>query len=414
MNADTLAAVAAFMRGSHLLAPHDLPQHVADHGEALGFAQASMYLADLQQQVLVPFLVPGEASSDDRAAVLAIDSTLAGRVFQHVESARQDLPGGQVRVWTPLLDGSERLGVLAVTVDGDEALDVDHPVGQRLRLFATLLAELVMSKTLYGDSMVRLRRTAHMGLAAEIQWNLLPPLTFASPTLSVAAALEPAYQVAGDSVDYSVDPDVARFALFDGMGHELRSAQLVALTVAAYRNARRANQPLPQTASHMDAAVTEAFNGEGFITALLAELNTATGHLSWISAGHPAPLLLRHGRLVKTLDVSPTLPFGLGLGQFSAVSHGTGHIGSEQLEPGDSLLLYTDGVVEARSPEGEMFGVNRLVDLITKNLASGLPAAETMRRAVRALLTHQSSALADDATLLLAQWRPHHLESLLP
>lgn len=414
MNADTLAAVAAFMRGSHLLAPHDLPQHVAHHGEAIGFAQASMYLADLQQQVLVPFLVPGEESSDDRASVLAIDSTLAGRVFQHVESARQDQPDGRVRVWTPLLDGSERLGVLAVTVDGDEALDVDHPVGQRLRLFATLLAELVMSKTLYGDSMVRLRRIADMGLAAEIQWNLLPPLTFASPALSVAAALEPAYEVAGDSVDYSVDPDVARFAVFDGMGHELRSAQLVALTVAAYRNARRANRGLAQTATQMDAAVTEAFDGDGFITALLAELDTVTGRLSWISAGHPSPLLLRHGRLVKTLDVSPMLPFGLGIGQPRDVSRESGHIGNEQLEPGDSLLLYTDGTVEARSPEGEMFGVDRLVDLITKNLASGLPAAETMRRAVRALLAHQSSALADDATLLLAQWRPDHPETLLP
>jgi serine phosphatase RsbU (regulator of sigma subunit) len=417
VNADTLAAVAAFLRGSHLLAPHDLPKHVADHGEALGFAQASMYLADLQQQVLVPFLVPEEPSgpdTDDRAAVLAIDSTLAGRVFQHVTAARQDQPDGRVRVWTPLLDGSERLGVLAVTVDGDDALDVDHPEGQRLRLFATLLAELVMSKTLYGDSMVRLRRTADMGLAAEIQWNLLPPLTFASPALSVAAALEPAYEVAGDSADYSIDPDVARFAVFDGMGHELRSAQLVALTVAAYRNARRANQRLPQTATQMDAAVTEAFGGEGFITALLAELDTATGHLSWLSAGHPAPLLLRHGRLVKSLEVAPMLPFGLGIGEIRDEPQASAYIGSEQLEPGDSLLLYTDGVVEARSPEGEMFGVDRLVDLITKNLASGLPAAETMRRAVRALLAHQSSALADDATLLLAQWRPDHPETLMP
>ena len=164
----------------------------------------------------------------------------------------------------------------------------------------------------------------------------------------------------------------------------------------------------------MNAAVADAFGGEGFITALLAELDTATGHLSWVSAGHPPPLLLRRGRLVKTLDASPMLPLGLGIGQHSGVSRETGHIGTEQLEPGDSVLLYTDGVVEARSPRGEMFGVNRLVDLITKNLASGLPAAETMRRAIRALLGHQSSALADDATLLLAQWRPEHPEKLLP
>ena len=62
-----------------------------------------------------------------------------------------------------------------------------------------------MTKTLYGDTIVRLRRRAEMGLAAEMQWSLLPPLTFACPQLSVAGVLEPAYEVAGDTFDYAVD-----------------------------------------------------------------------------------------------------------------------------------------------------------------------------------------------------------------
>jgi serine phosphatase RsbU (regulator of sigma subunit) len=88
-------------------------------------------------------------------------------------------------------------------------------------------------------------------------------------------------------------------------------------------------------------------------------------------------------------------------------------VGVQQLEPGDAVLFYTDGVTEARSPEGGFFGEQRLVDLIVRNLAAGLPAPETMRRVVRALLAHQDGHLDDDATLALVQWRAEN-RSLLP
>jgi serine phosphatase RsbU (regulator of sigma subunit) len=152
-----------------------------------------------------------------------------------------------------------------------------------------------------------------------------------------------------------------------------------------------------------------------FTTGLLAELDTATGLLRWTSAGHLPPLLLRHGQLVKTLDLQPELPFGVGLTPLGgAGSEPEVRVGTEQLEPGDYLLLFTDGVVEARSPEGELFGVPRLTDLMVRNLAAGLSAPETMRRAVTALLDHQAGNLVDDATMLLAQWRPAHPRMLLP
>jgi serine phosphatase RsbU (regulator of sigma subunit) len=249
-------------------------------------------------------------------------------------------------------------------------------VGQRLRLFATLVAELVVSKTLYGDTLVRLRRTAPMGLAAEIQWNLLPPLTFDSTEVSVAAALEPAYEVAGDSVDYAVDFDVAKFAVFDGMGHELRSSQLVGLAVAAYRSARRRGLGLAQTAGEIDEAVTRAFDGEGLTTALLAELDTSTGQLAWLSAGHPPPLLLRHGHLVKTLEVAPRVPFGLGLTGNGPAADGA-QVGLEQLEPGDYLLLYSDGVTEAALPKVRCSGSP---DSSTSSPATSPPGSRQPRR----------------------------------
>jgi hypothetical protein len=405
---DELVALQEFMRQTHTMAAYELPAHISLTAGRLGFVEARVYVADLQQKVLLPFLPPEGPDFEERPASLGVDATLAGRAFQHVEIFTHDDEAGRAQAWVPLLDGSERLGVMAVTLQ--PGAELDEVTDGRLRFFAGLVAELVMTKALYGDTVVRLRRTSPMGLAAEIQWSVLPPLTFANRDVSVAAALEPAYEVAGDSMDYAVDVDAARFGIFDGVGHDLLSAELVSLVVAAYRNARRARQTLVQTAQHINQAVTGLFPGEGFVTGLLAELDTDTGLFTWLTAGHLPPLLLRHGQLVKTLELLPALPFGLGLDGLVPGGPEESRVGRQQLEPGDYLLLYTDGVIEARSPDGELFGVPRLTDLMIRNLAAGFPASETMRRAVLALLQHQAGDLADDATMMLVQWRPTHPE----
>jgi serine phosphatase RsbU (regulator of sigma subunit) len=407
-------ALAGLLNAAHLTAPHELPALVAEHAAMMGVRDAAIYLADLQQSQLVPFLGPEGPGPSQRLDPLSVDSTLAGRAYQHLDVLVQgaDLAGDSIKVWVPLLDGTERLGVLALTIAHAEAMEQDGGIlGVRLRRLAGLTAELITTKTRYGDTIVRTRRSAAMGLAAEIQWGLLPPLTFACEELVVAAALEPAYDVAGDSIDYAVDPQCARFAVFDAMGHGLQSAQLAALAVAAYRNGRRNGRPLTDTAAGIDAAVVNSFGGDAFATALLAELDTTSGRLQWINAGHPEPLLLRQGRLVKTLHTSPALPFGLGLTASRADAYS---VGSEWLEPADQIVFYTDGVIEARSPDGDFYGIERLVDLLGRQAASELPAPETMRRVVRSLLEHQQGQLSDDATLLMAEWHSDNQQRLLP
>ena len=79
-------------------------------------------------------------------------------------------------------------------------------------------------------------------------------------------------------------------------------------------------------------------------------------------------------------------------------------LGSYDLEPDDAVLLYTDGVTEARPAGGELFGLERLTDLVEREAASGQPPEELLRRLVRALVEHQAGGLRDDATLLLLRW----------
>jgi serine phosphatase RsbU (regulator of sigma subunit) len=293
------------------------------------------------------------------------------------------------------------LGVLAVTLPiGQASRDADADQHAALNRFAAVAAGLLWAKIPFGDTLVRLRRRSDLGLPAELQYSILPPLSFASDAVTVAAALEPCYHVAGDAIDYSVDDGRTRLAVFDGMGHGLHSAQCAVFTVAAYRTARRTGESLPESLHSIDEALTAGLGGEIFTTAVLAELDTRTGALQWVNAGHPEPLLLRGNRLVRVLETDPRPPLGLG----HLLDSQTADIGREQLEPGDVVLLYTDGVTEARAPGGDFFGVERLVDLIIRHFAGGLTAQETMRRVVRELLAHHDGQLTDDATLLLVQW----------
>ncbi len=265
-------------------------------------------------------------------------------------------------------------------------------------------------KNAYGDLFARVRRRQPMSLAAEIAWRLLPPLTFGTDRLVIASVLAPVYQVGGDSFDYAVDATTARFAVFDAMGHGLAAGWLATVAIGAYRNARRRGLDLPSTVTAIDTELASEFDDGQFVTAVLAELDLDTGRLRWHLAGHHAPLLLRGSQVVKTLDAPPGLPLGLG----GATLGEPPVLGEESLEPGDRVLLFTDGVIEARSTAGELFGVDRLADLVAREAAGGQPAPETMRRVMHAILAHQAGALQDDVTIMLVEWQGGGADRILP
>ena len=112
-------------------------------------------------------------------------------------------------------------------------------------------------------------------------------------------------------------------------------------------------------------------------------------------------MIIRQGH-VSTLLCTPRLPFGVvhvGRSLEAEIAH-------EQLEPGDSVLLYTDGVIEAKRPGHEDFGIERLKEFLHTADAAGLAPAETLRRLSNAVVDFNDGVLQDDATTLLVQWRP--------
>ena len=185
--------------------------------------------------------------------------------------------------------------------------------------------------------------------------------------------------------------------VLDAVGHGLPAAVLASTAVGAYRHARREMRDLPDVAAEMNDVIAAEFSGSRFATAAIARLHLDTGQLRWVNAGHPAPLIVRNGALLDPGPCKPHPPLGLQVRKPDVCV--------TQLHPGDRVVLYTDGIVEARSPEGEFFGEDRLADFIDRAAADGDPAPETLRRLMRRVLDHQADHLQDDASIVLLEWR---------
>lgn len=378
----TDAPLGAALDGLADLAPDGVPGWLADTAASAGFAGATVYLVDLQETVLQPW--PRSAGGPER-----VDSTLAGRSFQRGAPVR----AGDGSWWFPVTEGGDRLGVLHLT--GPTAPDDGAPVGgSRL---AAVTALLISSGRLRTDSIELATRTRDVSLAAELRWSLLPPRTLTTEQVVVSGHLEPAYDIAGDSYDYALNGDTLDLAVFDAMGHGLRASRLANLAVTSYRHARRRGAEPTAMYRHMDEAILSEFGGDEFLTAHLARLQVSTGLLSVVNAGHPHPLLIRAGT-AHPLHFEPATPIGLG--------YVTAEAGTVQLEPGDAVLIYSDGVTEARAAGGDLFGLDRVGDLAARAVGGGESIPETVRRLVSNLLSHRGVDLEDDATLVMLCWRP--------
>jgi Stage II sporulation protein E (SpoIIE) len=340
------------------------------------------YLADFSREVLLPL--------DSNVAPQPVADTPAGRTFfTGNPSAVRD--SGHIRLYVPVTEQTARIGVLAISVPDAE------PETVRQAELLGVFAGLIISTSMRANDTPKIRRQGRrMSLPASMQWDLLPPWTIRVPGALAAGILEPAYDIAGDIFDYAIDDGVIHFAIIDGMGHGLDSTVLANLAVGAYRHARRSGAAIPQIHLAVDQALASRYEDMSFATGIIGTLRVPTGRLEWTVAGHPQPLLLRGRSEVTELECTPTVPFGLG--------GGTPGVHALDLKPDDAVLFYTDGVTEAHTPERELFGMDRLTELLVAEAAGEHEVEELLRRMVRAVLRHQGGDLRDDATMLLLRW----------
>jgi phosphoserine phosphatase RsbU/P len=383
-------AVARLARLSQVVQPGRLATAVVEAVSEVGAGvEAGVYLVD-REQVSLRALLPHTHA----AAPVPIEGTLAGRAFTTIQPVQSP---ATATLWLPLVDGSDRLG--AVELHLPPPLEISDPVVQAgAAEFVRMIGYAVVAKLPYGDSLRRGRRSRPMSVAGELLWRLLPPLTFAAENISLAAIIEPCYDVGGDAFDYAVDDDVARIGIFDAVGHDLNATVTAMLTVSAVRSARAAGLDVAALARAADSALLRYSDQLPFTTAILADIDLVGGVVRYVGAGHPPAVLVRDRKVVATLDRGRRTPLG--------ILDGDCVVGEAVLEPGDRLLLYTDGVTEARDDNGVTFGLDRLVDFVERHDADGLPPPEMLRRLRHAVLRHQNGRLQDDATLMIVEWVP--------
>jgi serine phosphatase RsbU (regulator of sigma subunit) len=376
------------LRAARALPPWLVPAYARRRATDRGALTATIFLQDYDQRTLVP--LTEEASAESATHGVPVEGSLVGRAYATIRPvvAADD---ETVRVLLPLLNGGDRLGVLEIS------LPVDAPAAvEEWEEFASAIAALIVCKGAHTDVYFRARRRQDMTLAAEMQWQLLPPLSVFDPRLVLSGCVEPAYAVGGDAFDYAINHTSAQVAVFDAMGHGLDAAVMAGVAVSAYRHARRLGAPVTDLYTLVDTEFSRQFGGDKFVTAQFATLDLAAGRLTLVNAGHPAPLHIRDGQVIGELAGSPTFPIGLG--------GDTPDVITADLAAGDRLLLYTDGVVEARR-EHDAYGEARLANEIEDVLDTEPLLPEAVRRLNQRLTDWRGGAPDDDATFVMLEWR---------
>ncbi|MCZ4125565.1 PP2C family protein-serine/threonine phosphatase [Streptomyces sp. H39-S7] len=389
-------ALAGLLEASHTAPFEQLPRLLDIAAEQAGAGGVRLFVADLQEDVLREVTGVG-LNAGEGGEELHIEGTLPGRAYQLTQLTA---PVHGEGCWVPVLDGTERLGVLHVE-PAPGGGELDEGVVWALASMAGLL---LTSKRANSDSHARLTRVRPMGVPAELQWALMPPRTFSDRRVTISAFMEPAYQVAGDAFEHAVAGDTAHLAIFDAMGHDTSAGLTAALAMSTCRSHRRTGATIPEASKAIEDTLIQQFGHSRYATGILADLELDTGKFSWVNRGHLLPVLIRGGRWASTLRCPTAGPMGSGLG-LPVVQC------TEQLEPGDRLLLFTDGITEARDSDGREFGVERFTDFIIRHHADHLPVDETLRRLMHAVMDYHHGRLQDDATVLFCEWHgPSALE----
>jgi len=280
------------------------------------------------------------------------------------------------------------------TTVSDEAGHI-RMVGFDLHFWGGLLLLIVLLLEL-ADRVVMKR---DLEIAKEIQLWLLPGAPLQLPGYKIAYATRPANTVAGDYYDVILRPGATRaddrvlFVVADVAGKSIPAAMLMATFQASLRTLSSSGAPLAELVAGLNRyACTNSQGGVRFTTAFFGELDSLTGHLVYVNAGHNAPLLRRRSGTLEHLETG-----GPPLGISTEFSHQAGAI---DLGDGDWLVIFTDGVVEAVNAAGKEYEESQLIQLVHDGAASA--PSELLRRLLASLDQYVGNTPQhDDMTCLL-------------
>ncbi len=237
-----------------------------------------------------------------------------------------------------------------------------------------------------------------MDMAQQIQKDILPYEQPQNDHLLVSAKLEPAEQVSGDFYDYRLYGDCLCFCIGDISTTGLGAAMAMLVTWTAYRSCTGSGDSLASVIRQMNNALTDINDQQMFATFFAGELNLRTGMLTYCNAGHLPPVLLTTEGEAKPLEVTPNVPLGIVEWNFEQQTL--------QLRPGDSLFLYTDGVIEAMNEQEGVFGEKKLA-LHLRNAALDKDHPEAIVKRITTALQHHigvDRTCNDDMTMLAIQY----------
>jgi sigma-B regulation protein RsbU (phosphoserine phosphatase) len=263
---------------------------------------------------------------------------------------------------------------------------------------ANIAAVKVQTAQLAREQAESRRLQEEIRLAAEVQSRLLPRAVPPLRGWSLGTMSRPCHSMGGDYFDWELAGDGLRLAFADVAGKGTAAALLMAAVRALVR-AHWGERDLAKAAETVSRAVFDSVPEGRYATAFLARLDPVGGQLHYVNAGHQPPILVRRNGDVELLE---SQGFPLGLVEATAYQSGL-----TTLAPGDTLLVFSDGVCEAKDGRGAELGPAALVAHARQAL--GLDAAALAATIERAIDAHsQGTPADDDRTLLVLRRTPPH------